>query len=339
MTTGHTAGPLALISTLASRFQFFHCIAIQEFLLRLPLEDLRWPVSSAPRLDTKPFAVKTALVVDVDPQLESLLLDSLKPGQWVIQHTRDNRSALVQAEGRSFDLILTSERSSGSEDVELLRKLRRVRPHTRLIILADESTPADVIASMREHAFSYFSKPYSPSALAEMIRIAAEGPCWDDGIEVVSATPEWIRILARCTVNTADRLLQFLDEIADLPEAEKHGVAMAFREILLNAIEHGGRLDPAKYVEISYVRAKHMVECLVKDPGEGFTLDEIPHAAVANPPDDPFHHVNFRETQGMRPGGYGVLLAKHLVDELLYNEKGNEVLLVKYIDPLRVQSA
>jgi anti-sigma regulatory factor (Ser/Thr protein kinase) len=145
--------------------------------------------------------------------------------------------------------------------------------------------------------------------------------------------------MARCTVNTADRLLQFLDEIADLPEAERHAVAMAFREILLNAIEHGGRFDPAKYVEISYFRAKHMVECLVKDPGEGFTLDEIPHAAVANPPDDPVHHMNFREARGMRPGGYGVLLAKHLVDELLYNEKGNEVLLVKYIDPTRVQSA
>ncbi|HYL47427.1 MAG TPA: ATP-binding protein [Candidatus Limnocylindrales bacterium] len=296
-------------------------------------------MSSAPRLDVRPFAVKTALVVDADPQVESLLLASLKPGQWVIQHAPDNRSALAQAEGRAFDLILTSEKSSGSEDVELLRKLRRVRPHTRLIILADESTPADVIASMREHVFSYFSKPYSPGALAEMIRIAAEGPCWDDGIEIVSATPEWIRVMARCTVNTADRLLQFLNEIADLPEAEKHAVAMASREILLNAIEHGGRLDPSKYVEISYVRAKHMVECLVKDPGEGFALDEIPHAAIANPLDDPFRHMTIREIQGLRPGGYGVLLAQHLVDELLYNEKGNEVLLVKYIDPSRIPPA
>ncbi len=38
-----------------------------------------------------------------------------------------------------------------------------------------------------------------------------------------------------------------------------------------------------------------------------------------------------REARGMRPGGYGVLLAKKLVDDLLYSEKGNEGLLVKYI--------
>jgi DNA-binding NarL/FixJ family response regulator len=277
--------------------------------------------------------VKTALVVDADPQVEALLLNTLKSGPWLIQHAPDNKAALAQAEARAFDLILTSEKSSGQEDIELLRQLRGVRPHTRLIILVDESTPADVIASMRERAFSYFSKPYSPDALAEMIRISAEGPCWDDGIEIVSATPEWIQVRARCDVKTADRLLQFLHEIADLPDAEAGAVGMAFREILMNAIEHGGRLDPTKYVQISYVRARHMVECLVKDPGEGFTLDEIPHAAIANPSDDPMRHVVYREEQGMRPGGFGVLLAKHLVDELLYNEKGNEVVLVKYLGP------
>jgi DNA-binding NarL/FixJ family response regulator/anti-sigma regulatory factor (Ser/Thr protein kinase) len=296
-------------------------------------------VSTASRIEPRPFAVKTALIVDADPQLEALLLNSLKSGPWLIQHAPDNKAALAQAEARAFDLILTSEKSSGQEDIELLRQLRGVRPHTRLIILVDESTPADVIASMRERAFSYFSKPYSPDALAEMIRISAEGPCWDDGIEIVSATPEWIQVRARCDVKTADRLLQFLHEIADLPAAEAGAVGMAFREILMNAIEHGGRLDPTKYVQISYVRARHMVECLVKDPGEGFTLDEIPHAAIANPSDDPIHHVVYREAHGMRPGGFGVLLAKHLVDELLYNEKGNEVVLVKYLGPTPIQSA
>ena len=35
----------------------------------------------------------------------------------------------------------------------------------------------------------------------------------------------------------------------------------------------------------------------------------------------------------MRPGGFGVLLAKQLVDELIYSEDGNEVLLIKYLDP------
>jgi anti-sigma regulatory factor (Ser/Thr protein kinase)/ActR/RegA family two-component response regulator len=279
-----------------------------------------------------PIPVRKALLVGGDEDVEEQLRGILNPSLWALQHATDNASALAIASGKHFDLILTSEKTSGSEDVELLRKLRRIRPHTRLIILAEESTPSDVITSMREHAFSYFSKPFSPGALAAMIRCAVDEPCWDDGIDVVSATPEWIRIYARCDLKTADRVIQFFDEIAELPNPERNEVGMAFREMLTNAIEHGGRLDPSQQVEISYLRAHHMVKCRISDPGEGFTLDEIPHAAIANPADEPLRHLEYRDALGMRPGGFGVLLTQRLIDELVYNEQGNEVTLIKYLD-------
>jgi anti-sigma regulatory factor (Ser/Thr protein kinase) len=184
---------------------------------------------------------------------------------------------------------------------------------------------------MRERAFSYFSKPFSMDTLAAMIGMAVDGPSWDDGIEIISATPDWIRLLVRCDLKSAERVLQFLDEFAELPDPEKHDVGVASREMLLNAIEHGGKFDPAQKVEIGYVRARHMVTCQITDPGTGFTMDEIPHASVANPPDDPLRHVVYREAQGMRPGGFGVLLTQKLIDELIYNQDGNDVILVKYI--------
>ena len=289
-------------------------------------------MSAVPHLESPPFPVRTALVVDVDPQVEAVLTGTLNPQSWCILHAPNNAAALALVEATLCDLILTSEKTSGKDDVELLRKIRRVRPHTRLIILTDEATPADVIASMREHAFSYFSKPFSSESLADMIRSAAEGPCWDEGIEVLSATPNWIRVAVKCDLRTAERLLQFINEIADLPDTEREDVAMAFREILLNAIEHGAHFDPNEFVEISYLRARHMVICRVKDPGEGFSLDQIRHTALFNPAEDPIRHAAYREAQGLRPGGYGVLVARELVDELIYDEKGNDVLLIKYLD-------
>jgi len=296
-------------------------------------------MGSTPSTEMRPFAVKNALLVGADPQIHTLLFRVLEPGAWTVLSVPDNLAALAAVRVRAFNLIVTSDKTSGREDVELLRQIRRVRPHTRVIILAGEGTPSDVITSMRERAFSYFSKPFSLETLAEMIRLATEEPCWDDGIEVVSGTSELIRILARCDLKTADRLVHFLNEIAELPDPERNQVATAFREMLLNAIEHGGRLDPNQYVEIEYVRARHMVTCHITDPGPGFTLDEIPHAAIANPLDDPIRHIALREQQGMRPGGFGVLLAQRLVDELIYGQNGNEVLLVKYLDSMRRQSA
>jgi len=287
----------------------------------------------------EPATHRLALLVEGDSEVEGALRKLLEPQGWEILLTRDHASALEQVKLRHFSLIVTAGHTSGADDVKLLRQMRAFHPHTRMIIVTDESTPQDVLDSMRERAFSYFAKPFSIESFEEMVCLAMKGPCWDDGIEVASATPDWINLHVRCDPHTADRLLQFMREIADLPEKEGHEAGVAFREMLLNAMEHGGRFDPEQYVEISYVRTRKMVACRIKDPGHGFSLDELQHAAVSNPPEDPLRHASVREEQGLRPGGYGVLLARHLVDELLYSEKGNEVFLVKYLDRARSQAS
>src|SRR5271165_5556187 len=287
--------------------------------------------SFAPKNEPSP---RTALLIGSDPEVESALASILNPEGWRLQKASGNDDAFVLAKSRAFDLVITGRHTSGREDVAFLRKIRSVRPHTRMIILADESTPADVIASMREYAFGYLSKSFSMESLNEILQMALDSPAWDDGIEIVSATPQWIKLHVRCEIQAADRVLHFMGEIADfdLPDDERRDVGAAFREMLLNAMEHGGQFDPTQYVEISYVRTKRLILCKVKDPGNGFSLDEIKHAAIANPPEDPFRHMAERENLGIRPGGFGILMAKKLVDELLYNEQGNEVLLVKYLD-------
>lgn len=272
------------------------------------------------------------LVVRSGPEIDQLLTTLFQQEKWGIQFSANNAEALQLAKDASFDVIITGERTTGKEDIELLRRLRMVRPHTRLIILTEEFIPGDVLTAIRERAFSYFSRPFSTERLAEMIHIAMSEPFWDDGIEVLSGTPNWVRLCVRCDLATANRLLQFYREASGLPDAETEEVAAAFREILMNAMEHGGNFDPSQHVEVSYVRTRRMVLCRVKDPGQGFSLEELQHSAIANPEEDPFKHMETREAQGKRPGGFGILMATKLVDDLIYNEKGNEVLLVKYLD-------
>ena len=70
-----------------------------------------------------------------------------------------------------------------------------------------------------------------------------------------------------------------------------------------------------------------MVLCRVKDPGEGFSLENLDHAAIMNPPSNPIQHLAVREKQWLRPGGFGILVTRNIIDELIYGEKGNEVVL------------
>jgi anti-sigma regulatory factor (Ser/Thr protein kinase)/CheY-like chemotaxis protein len=275
---------------------------------------------------------KKLLLVDPDLEVDDLLSQVVTSEGWDIERASDNETAVLLVKASPFDLVITGQKTSGREDVDLLRKLRTIRPHLRMIILSERSTPEDVIASLRENAFSYFRPPFDRVLLADMVHQAVSEPCWDDGIEVISATPNWIRLMARCTLVTADRLVQFLRQ-ADLPEAEKEDLAVASHEMLLNAMEHGGKFDPNHYVEITYLRTRRAVACRVKDPGHGFSFEELRHAAVGSSPEDLLSHMAVREDQGLRPGGFGIMLAQKLVDELIYDERGNDVILIKYLDP------
>ncbi len=239
---------------------------------------------------------------------------------------------LAQIQSKAYDLVVTDVNTPAADDVELLRRIHDVRPGVKVVVMTSESTADDIVESMREHAFAYFCKPFDPIAFTEMIARALDLPAWEDGIEVLSARPEWIALRVRCQMLTADRLLQFLREMKiDLPPKEQEDIASAFREILLNAIEHGGRFDPQKRVQIECVRTDRILIYHVRDPGKGFSFDFLPHAAISNPIGEPTAHMEYRAAQNLRPGGFGILVTRSLVDELIYNERGNEVLLIKYL--------
>jgi anti-sigma regulatory factor (Ser/Thr protein kinase) len=106
---------------------------------------------------------------------------------------------------------------------------------------------------------------------------------------------------------------------------------IAFQEILNNAIEHGAKNDPTKLVRVAAVRTERAFVFYITDPGKGFKRDEIPHAAISYKADEMTRHFQVREQSGMRAGGYGILLASGIVDELIYSEVGNEVLLIKHM--------
>jgi len=133
-----------------------------------------------------------------------------------------------------------------------------------------------------------------------------------------------------CSELTAERLIIFAKELSgQLPLETRHEMMQAFREILMNAMEHGAAFNPEQVVDVTAIRTERSMVYYVRDPGRGFRLDFLTHAAITNPPDDPAAHIKRRGAEGMRPGGFGLLLATGTVDELIYSEIGNEVLLIK----------
>jgi anti-sigma regulatory factor (Ser/Thr protein kinase) len=240
--------------------------------------------------------------------------------------------AIGRVRRRSYDAVLMGPCATVAEDLALLEEMRVVRPGMRTIILSPRTTPEEVVAALRARVFAVFVEPFEPAEAASMVRRAVEETDAERGIEVVSARPGWLSVRVDCRLLSAERLVGFLNAFPtpELTQSERDDLLIAFREILLNAMEHGARFDPEKVVEVSAVRTEGRIVFYVRDPGPGFRPSEIEHAAIANPPDDPLAHMERRAAEGMRPGGFGILLVRKIVDEVMYNEVGNEVLLIKH---------
>lgn len=214
-----------------------------------------------------------------------------------------------------------------------LLPVRLASPESKVIVLGGDAAPERVVSAIRKQAYGFFGEPYDLNAVRDLVLQAIQEPGFDDGIRLISGNPRFLSLWLRCRLSTADRLVRFLGQLrSDMPQDERNKAAVAFREMLLNAIEHGGKLDPNQWVRVSRVRTDRTLVYHIQDPGGGFSRERLEHAAVSNPVDEPVKHMEARAQSGMRPGGFGILMSSKLVDEVIYNEQGNEVILIKHFD-------
>ena len=253
-----------------------------------------------------------------------------------VDRVENAAQAIVRLIRTPYRLVLIDHTAEGEvtdEQIAYLRALQAIRPETKTIVLVANTSTRKVLEALRHGIFAYFSRPFESSAVRDAIASALSAGTRSDGIELLSGDPDFVTVRLRCDVETADRLAQFMKEIPSaLTEDERGQLSSAFREMLMNAIEHGGKLDPDEWVRVSRVRTRRTIVYHIVDPGGGFSRSDLKHAAIANPADNPLAHVEIREAQEIRPGGFGMLIASRLVDEVMYNEQGNEVILIKHLE-------
>ena len=110
---------------------------------------------------------------------------------------------------------------------------------------------------------------------------------------------------------------------AVLPELIAHGfgpdaqfaVRLALDEALANAIFHGNQQDPQKHVVVECSIADDRVTISVKDQGAGFSPSQVP---------DPTLDENLEKLHGR-----GIMLMRAYMSDVLFNDRGNCVTLIK----------
>jgi len=278
-------------------------------------------------------AAKRVLVVDDDKTFRHAVTQLLKGAGYAVAGASDGVEGLEKIKKNKFDLVLLDVWMPEMTGLEVLARLRDLEQRPKVVMMTSDNTPETVLQAVREQAYHYISKPFAPKAVVELVGDALSAQPGTPPFEVISARPHWVELLVPCERGAADRIQSFLMRLkGDLPEPVRESVGTAFRELVLNAIEWGGGFDPNRKVRISFLRARRMLLYRIADPGPGFRFAGLTHAAISNPAETPLGLIAAREQKGMRPGGFGILISSTMVDELLYNEAQNEVVLIKYLD-------
>lgn len=281
---------------------------------------------------------KRVLIIDDDPGILKMLTSALERKNIASATCVNGAGALDALRSMAYDVILLDIGLPDINGLELIHSLRELTPSARVVIITADTTSDTLLQAIRERAFEYVRKPFDLPDLMEVVQRAADAAC-EPAIEVHSARPHWIELSIPCTHVAVDRIERFIRQlIPTMADDVRSQVTQAFRELVLNAVEWGGGLDPQRRVRIRAVCTSKMLLYHIADPGPGFRFDDLEHSAAVNQ-NGAFAMAEVREEKGLRPGGFGIRMAQAIADELIYNEKQNEVILIKYLDGLSTDNS
>ena len=98
-------------------------------------------------------------------------------------------------------------------------------------------------------------------------------------------------------------------------ESAVFAIKLAMEEAINNAIRHGNCCDPAKRVTVRVELDNDKITISVADEGPGFNPGKVP---------DPTADENLE-----KPSGRGIMLMKAYMDDVHYNQRGNEICMCK----------
>jgi CheY-like chemotaxis protein/anti-sigma regulatory factor (Ser/Thr protein kinase) len=274
-----------------------------------------------------------ALIVEDEPDTGGLLAEILRrrgcdstlllEGKPAVPWTRQHRPDLIL-----LDLMLPDvDGYNVCEDLKLDRETNLIP----VIMVTARDQHQDLVRGLQVGANVYLTKPFTGEQLNQAIDHAF---AWRHDLERCGTEGEIHFQLQSDTqyLEELNHLLGSLFLFSGLPEQHVRQLITAVRELGTNAIEWGHQKQVERILTVTYRIDPQKITIVIRDTGPGFDPANLPHAAAT---DDPLRHVAVRETLGLRDGGFGILMARGLVDELRYNDKGNEVRLVKYFTPQR----
>ncbi len=290
------------------------------------------------------------LVVDdsvMDQKIAAGLLQ--RDTGWEVEFAANGHQAWGRVQNEQLvlpDVIITDLQMPEMNGLDLVRQMQREFPLVPIVLMTAQGSETIAVEALQQGASSYVPKSKLASMLTPTVRqvLALAGELRTKRslfrhMETMECRLELPNDSAVLT-SLVSYLQGVLRDMDVLSENDRIRTGVALEEALLNAAYHGNlevssalrEINHLKFYELARERSqlspykdrrifvharidKNGLEYTVRDEGPGFDLCELP---------DPTSAQNLE-----RPCGRGLLLMRTFMDEVAYNEQGNEVRMLK----------
>jgi len=290
--------------------------------------------------------VALILIVD-DTETEQARMSGLLSGQsdHTVRAVGSAAAALEEVEADSIDLVVTDLRMPEMTGIELIEKLQKSHPRLPVILMSSCGSEEETVEAIRQGAAGYLNKSHAAPELLPLVERLLTARATDLAHAEILRRREideyhFCLPSRRSFMSATAAFLRQRIQAAELcPDKELLRLGIAIEEALLNGCLHGNldldsalreeggdqfealadkrsQLSPWKDRSV-YVTASvtpQQAQIIVRDEGDGFDPGDLP---------DPTDPENL-----LKPHGRGVMIMKMFLNEVIWNDRGNEVTLV-----------
>ncbi len=259
------------------------------------------------------------LIVDANEELRALLSDVLTGFGHEVVATGDRDEALERDDLEDFDLIISDLTDDVAGGVQIVGELKRKSLLVPVVVASEAGQPHGVVRAFKFGASNFLRRPYDEGELRAIVeKTLGYKLRFVEDVKVLPYVRERIEFELPSDLSLMNGVLHYLSERVThlgLINPERSNLFIALDEAFVNAVKHGNKYDTKKLVRVTAELSPQEARFTVEDEGDGFEVNQIP---------DPLDPANLFKTSGR-----GVLLIYNIMDEVMYNERGNRLTMIK----------
>ncbi len=292
------------------------------------------------------------LLVDDEELIVELLENYFESLGYEVTAVSNAEKALeILQNNYSFDLVITDINLPGKSGIDLLKITREIRPELPVVLVTGHKTMDFAISAIKNGATDFITKPFQLNNVRKVVEKVIRYKLKTEKKEQIFEYARFIKMDFEFPTREldagvlADYMAHLLLKTRFCNEGEVNQFYLVFLETIVNAIEHGNlelasaikgddfdrflqfeqlreeRLkDPAycnRKVFIQMEISPRMFSVTVRDEGPGFDWKAAMEKVEM-------------ETINLESHGRGFVFIRSVMDEMLFNERGNSITLVKY---------